>query len=448
MEREPLGPVELGRTEEGVLALSRGQLAAHKHIMGLTGMGKSRLVQSYFLQLLERGIGVGLIDPHRDLAQGILETLAATGFFRREEAYRRLIYLDFGRPDPIPFNVLRVPGSAHDVAYAFVEAVKRAWPGIADGSAPLLEQILLAGTLALVEAGEPITRLSTLLTDEDARAAMLTRVKEPYTVAFFRERFARWGPRAAQMAESTLRRLFLLTFMPELRGPLGQLDNCVRVGAFLDRGVSVIYDLGGVRNPEARRLLGCLLTVSYELAALNRATVPAPKRRQAHLIIDEFAEFLGKSGSALEQMLATARKFGLSLTLVHQTFGQAPRSLQDALQNCHVKVLYRLGPADAAAMAPTVVPGATAADRQAWSTLLQSQGRREAVVVRSGYGPVRMQSINTPDYHGGSGRLAEVLAEYGRRYHVAEPRPRPAGGGEGRPKPSEQARAHFDRLWD
>lgn len=416
-----LPPILLGRSEGGPLFLGLGELGSHKHIMGITGMGKSRLVQSFFLQLMERRIGVSLIDPHRDLARDIQSTLIATGYFEMEAAYSRLVYLDFSQKDPIPFNILRAPGSSHDVAYAFVEAVKRAWPGIADGSAPLLENILLAGTLALVEAGQPITRLGALLADDDARAWILARVKDPATVEFFNQRFARWGPRAAQMAESTLRRLFLLTFAPELRGPLGHVENVVNVGRFMDAGVSVIFDLGGVRNPEVRRLLGCLVTVAYELAALNRAPAPARSRRPHHLLIDEFADFVAQSGEALERMLATSRKYGLAVCLVNQTWGQASRRLQGAMQNCQVRIFYRLGQDDAESMAAEVAPGAPGAERLFWASRLRQLPRRHALVLRPAWRPVEMEALDVPDYPVPTGDLANVDGEYMRR---AKPRRR------------------------
>jgi hypothetical protein len=447
-----LPPILLGRSEGGLLSLSPGELGSHKHIMGITGMGKSRLVQSVFLQLMERRIGVSLIDPHRDLARDILSTLIATGYFERDAAYSRLVYLDFSQSNPIPFNILRAPGSSHEVAYAFVEAVKRAWPGIADGSAPLLENILLAGTLALVEAGQPITRLSALLGDGDDRASILARVKDPATVEFFNQRFARWGPRAVQMAESTLRRLFLLTFAPELRGPLGHVENVVNVGRFMDAGVSVIFDLGGVRNPEVRRLLGCLVTVGYELAALNRASAPPRSRRAHHLLIDEFADFVAQSGEALERMLATSRKYRLAVCLVNQTWGQASRRLQGAMQNCQVRIFFRLGQDDAESMAAEVALGAPAAERQLWGAQLRLLQPRHALVMRPAWPVVEMEGLDVPDYPVAGDDLARVDSEYMRRYHRRPVEPAPSGHDAGPARPEREApkkkKAHFDALWD
>jgi hypothetical protein len=414
--------------------------------MGVTGSGKSRLLQAMFLQLLRQRVGVSLIDPHHDLAEGILTTLVETGFFDRSAAFERLIYFDFARPEPIPFNPLRSVGRSQDVAYALVEAVKRAWPSIAGGTAPLLENVLLASTAALVEAGEPITSLQPLLTDEEERRRILHRVRDPGTAAFFRERFAAWGQRGPFLAESTLRRLFLLTFAPELRGPLGHVENVVEFGRFMQEGRGVIYDLGRVRNPEARRLLGCLVAVGYELAATNRAATTAGRRRQHHLILDEFGEFVAQSGRAMDQMLATSRKFGLSLTLAHQTWSQTSQQLRGSLQNCGVRVLFRLGHGDAQLMSSQVAAagGDGLADR-VWSERLQRLQQRRAFVIRGGRALTELETVWMPNAEAEHRLVSRVARRYVELYHAAEAVSRPVPDGPERT--SEPVGERFRRFW-
>jgi hypothetical protein len=350
MAAENLGPsLLLGETGEGwgrtAFRLGPAEVATHKHIIGVTGQGKSRLLQAMFVQLLHQGIGVSLIDPHRDLARDTLRYLVQQGFFDRPEAYRRLVYIDFGLDTYVPFNILNTRGSPHDIAYFFLEAVKRAWPQLSRGGAPNLENILLAGAEILVEAGLPITRMPDLLGDKDYRDKVLASVRDEEVKRFFRLRFDQLGRSALQLSESTLRRIFLLTFAPVLRYSLGQSENLLDFRRFMDENVSVIYDLGGVQNPDARRLLGCLITVGYELAAMSRVDV-APgfaQRRQHHLILDEFAEYVAQSEEALTRILALCRKYGLYLTLAHQTWSQASQRLRGALQNAGVEIAFKLG---------------------------------------------------------------------------------------------------------
>src|SRR4051812_18491940 len=51
----------------------------HKHVIGLTGQGKSKLLASLFAQLHTQGIAAGVIDPHGDLARECLRLLIERG---------------------------------------------------------------------------------------------------------------------------------------------------------------------------------------------------------------------------------------------------------------------------------------------------------------------------------------------------------------------------------
>ena len=152
------------------------------------------------------------------------------------------------------------------------------------------------------------------------------------------------------MRESTLNRVALLTFSPALRYSLGQSQNVLDFRRLLDEGVSVVFNLGGL-DEETQRFLGCLLTVGFEVAALSRADLPEERRRQYHLILDEFSMFSAQSEEALARVLSLARKYGLYLTLAHQTWSQISHRLQGALQNT-VSIAFKLGRSDAEWAAP------------------------------------------------------------------------------------------------
>jgi hypothetical protein len=216
----------LGTSLGGKPMILRGSHAArHKHIMGVSGAGKSKLLESIALQLLNQHVGFALIDPAGDLCDHLLETLLEIGFFKDERAYSRLLYLDFtDRERVVPFNVLAQPYEAHKIASGVLESWKRAWSSLAGGSAPALENLLLAGSLVLAENGKPLTHLHLLLSDGTYRARLLARVSDPQVVAFF-DQFEEAGKRSGILSESTLRRIFLLTFSPVLRASLGSLLN-------------------------------------------------------------------------------------------------------------------------------------------------------------------------------------------------------------------------------
>jgi hypothetical protein len=114
--------------------LTEKEQAYHAAIFGASGSRKSKLLQSIFLQHLSKGRGVGLIDPHADLALDILKCLIASGFFRNEEAFDQLIFLDFANGAFVPFNVLRQSYDPHTTALNALEGMIRVWPELGDCS--------------------------------------------------------------------------------------------------------------------------------------------------------------------------------------------------------------------------------------------------------------------------------------------------------------------------
>lgn len=326
------------------LGFEGGDISHHLHVIGLTGMGKSKLLASTVVQLIRMGRPVGLIDPHSDLAEDVLAMLVEQGL--PEKVY----YIDFGRSDRyLPFNVLQQPGNDHDVARNVVETFKRAWPALAAGAAPQFENILLASVLTLVQNRLPLTQLHALITQKDYRERLLHNVSDARVVSFFHDRFDRWGKETPLMIESTLNKAFLLLFSPALRYSLGQPENSLNFRQLIDNGVSVIFDLGGL-DEETQKVLGCLLTVGYEQAALSRADMSPLARTPYHLVMDEFSMFSAQSEESLSRILSLARKYGLYLTMAHQTWSQLSLRLAGALANT-TSIAFRLGRTDAEWMA-------------------------------------------------------------------------------------------------
>src|SRR5438270_5341233 len=55
------------------LLLSAADRHQHLYVLGKTGTGKSTLLRNLILQDIAAGEGIGLIDPHGDLATDILD---------------------------------------------------------------------------------------------------------------------------------------------------------------------------------------------------------------------------------------------------------------------------------------------------------------------------------------------------------------------------------------
>jgi hypothetical protein len=133
---------------------------------------------------------------------------------------------------------------------------------------------------------------------------------------------------------------------PILRHSLGSKNNSLPFRELLDDGRSLIVSLARPVPDDTKRLLGCLLTVGMESAALSRADIRTG-RVPHHMIIDEFSQFMAQSENALTRMLSETRKYGLFCVMAHQNWSQASERLRGALQNVGVEMILKTGRFDA-----------------------------------------------------------------------------------------------------
>ena len=434
----PRHHIVLGRTHpplpRPVLALTPQEQSYHATIWGQTGSGKSRLLQSLFLQHLHAGHGVAIIEPHHDLSFDTLTSLVREGFFRDEAAFERLVYIDWGNGSYIPFNVLAVPGDPHTVALHVLEAMVRVWPELQQ--APTFQTLFLSAIVVLIANTLPITDLYRLLSDGVFRRHCLERVADP----LIHQSFASFEKVRDQVAEagSALRRAFLISFNPVARLTLGQPDNWLDVRRIMDEGRALIVNLGNIEDQETRRLIGALLLVQLEHAALARTDLLPAQRTPFTVLVDEWASFAAQEGT-LATILSQTRKFNLRLYLAAQSVAQIGSArLAGALENCKLTIAFGLGRESAAQQArqigevnPYAIKEEGLTDTQhaqylpineqfeAWTQDLQHLPPKTAYVRLLNRSAIKIQTLPVPDTHPPRHELARVLQEYRTRYQRA-----------------------------
>ena len=322
-----------------VLRLSPHDQAYHATIWGRTGSGKSRLLESLALQHIRKGNGVAILEPHHDLSFETLSYLTQGGFFHRKDACDRLIYLDWGNDAYVPFNVLAVPGHPHTIALHAMEAMIRVWPELRQ--APTFQTLFLSAMVTLIANKLPITFLYQLLADSAFRQHCLQQVQDPLIQQSFAS-FDRIKDQAAE-AGSALRRAFLLSFNPVARLTLGQPDNWLDFRKVMDAGTSMIINLGNIEDSETKRLIGALILVQIEQAALSRTNLPPHERRPYTVLVDEWPSFAAQD-ETIGTILSQTRKFNLRLYLAAQSTSQiSSERLSGALENCRLNIVFGLG---------------------------------------------------------------------------------------------------------
>lgn len=316
----------------------------HVSITGKSGVGKSTLLRNMMVQDIMAGRGIGIFDPHGDLANELLDLIPKS---RVED----VVHFDPSDVDhPVGFNLVgRVPEPRRQlVASGIVSVFKAIW---SDSWGPRLEYILYAAIAALLDC-ENVSLLGVprMLTDEQYRYWVVKQVKNPIVRSFWTNEFARYDKRFLQEAISPiLNKVNQLLMASELRNILGQVRSRVDARYMMDKGKIFIANLSkGKIGADKANLLGALWVTQFQLAAMSRADICEESRRDFTLYIDEFSSFVSDS---FVSILSEARKYRLSLVLSAQYLAQIrPEILDAVLGNVGSQIAFRVGYRDAEAL--------------------------------------------------------------------------------------------------
>lgn len=336
-----LGTHEIWGSDTRLFGLCRADRRQHLYTIGKTGTGKSTLLRNLILQDIESGEGVGLIDPHGDLADDILDHIPP---HRTDDVvYFNPADLDF----PLSFNLLaNVPEQERPlVASGIVSAFKHIWR---DSWGPRLEYLLYAAAAALLECqNASLLGIQRMLVDRFYREWVLRQVTDPMVRSFWLGEFASYDRHfLSELISPVQNKVGQLLMSPPLRNILGQVQNRVDLRFVMDDRRIFIANLSkGTIGADKSNLLGSILVSRFELAAMSRATIPEDERQDFYLYIDEFHNF---STDSFASILSEARKYRLNLTLSHQYVDQVVPEIRDAVfGNVGSLMVFRVGDADA-----------------------------------------------------------------------------------------------------
>ena len=316
----------------------------HIYIVGKTGSGKSTLLRNLILQHIALGQGVGLIDPHGDLAEEILNHIPP-------KRANDLCYFNPGDLDcPIGFNLLaNVPKDERPlVASGIVGAFKGIWR---DSWGPRTEYILYNAVAALLDCqNETLLGINRMLTDDRYRAKIVRQIKDPFIRSFWEHEYNGYDERFRREAIAPIQNKvgqFLLS--PVIRSILGQVRARVNVPFMMNNGRLFIANLAKGRiGHDKANLLGSLLVAQFQLAAMARTIQAEENRRDWFLVIDEFQNF---TTDVFASVLSEVRKYRLGLTLSNQFIDQiSPVIRQAVFGNVGTLIAFRIGYADAEIM--------------------------------------------------------------------------------------------------
>jgi hypothetical protein len=351
----PLG-VTNWRNQHQAFGIKDEDRLGHIYCIGKTGVGKSTLLLNMVISDIEKGKGVGVIDPHNDLAEEILNYIP-------KERINDVIYFNAGDTEcPIAFNPLFhvQEEDRYLVAASIVTTLKKLW---ADSWGPRLEHILRYTLISLSYHSEStLLDIVPMLTKAEFRKQVLYAVPVQSILEFWQKEFDPLSPQLKnEFIAPIVNKVGLFAAHPILRNILGQQKTKIDIAQIMNTKKIFIANLSkGILGEAGTQLLGSLLITQFQTASLGRATKPIPSRVPFYLYIDEVHSFITKS---FADILSESRKYGLSLFLTHQFIDQLSEDIRKSiLGNAGTLISFRIGVGDAKVLAQEFFPVFTETD--------------------------------------------------------------------------------------
>lgn len=354
-------PILLGRLDHRsgrgrAFGILPEDLLRHIHVIGKTGTGKSTLLESVAVQLMERGFGFCVVDPHGDLVERLRARLPRhrkndlVYFDATDPATSaRLNPLDHRLKEDRPLLVSGVLGTFRKV--------------FADSWGPRLEHVFRNALFLALQARAPtLMDVLRVLDDERYRDKLIAKLDDPVVRMFWTEEFTKYPPglRAEAMAP-VLNKVSAALTNPTLRRIVDAPRSTVRLGDVMDRGRVLLVNVSrGLLGHDASALLGAFIVSAVQNATYARAKVAPDARRPFVLVVDEVGAV---ATDAFGELLAEARKYRVGAILAHQHLGQLSVGLRAGLfGNAGTTIVFTVGAEDASAFAREFGPEFAATD--------------------------------------------------------------------------------------
>ncbi len=346
------------RGETKVVRMGEEDRMRHMYIIGTTGVGKSNLMYHVALQDVRLGRGVGIVDPHGDFVEYILENMP-------EERYEDVIVFEPSNMDyPVALNMLEATTS-HEKDFITQEMIQMFYKLVTDPAmlGPMFEHYMRNAMLLLMADSEnpgTITEIPRIFTDEDYRKSLMPKLTDPVVRAFWEKEWAQTsGQSKSDMLGYLISKVGRFVENEMMRNIIGQPRSSINFKQVMREQKILLVNLSKGKIGDINSMLMGLVVVSkLQIAAFAQADIPSSERKDFYLFIDEFQNYTTDSISTI---LSEARKYRLSLTMAHQYLGQLVKkgdtSIKDAvLGNVGTMISFRIGVEDAPTIAQQMAP--------------------------------------------------------------------------------------------
>lgn len=348
------------RNTNKLFGVRRADRRQHMYIIGMTGTGKSVLLQNMIVQDIANGEGVCLVDPHGENVETILNKIP-------EERIKDVVYFNPSDPDyNVGFNILELPDPRYKnlIASGLMGIFTKIWSGVWSAR---MEYILSNAILALLDTpNSTLLGITRLLVDKGYREEIVANIKDPVVKSFWVNEYEKWDAKFRNEAIAPIQNKvgqFLSTSL--VRNIVGQAKSSIDIFDIMNSGKILLVNVSKGRIGEDNSaLLGAMIITKIQLSAMERVRIPEDERVDFYLYVDEFQNFATDS---FANILSEARKYRLNLIMAHQYIGQLVTDMSTKVRdavfgNVGTMISFRVGATDAEFLEKEFAPEFVAQD--------------------------------------------------------------------------------------
>ncbi|MBM3250735.1 MAG: ATP-binding protein, partial [Candidatus Nealsonbacteria bacterium] len=295
-------------------------------------------------QDIEKGEGVGVIDPHGDLVEHILTNVP------QERIKDVILFEPFETARPFGLNMLEwdTPEQRDFAISEMITIFTHLFPPEIIG--PMFEHYMRNAMLALAaDRNNPgtIVEIPNMYTNERFAEEKIRKVNDPLVRNFWLKEWKQTtGQTRSDMLGYVVSKLGRFIENEMMRNILGQSQSSFNLEEIMNNKKIFLANLSkGLTGEVNSSLLGLIMVSKMQVAAFRRTIIPEDQRNDFYLYVDEFQNFTTDSVATI---LSEARKYRLNLILAHQYMPQLKEEIKNAvIGNVGTIASYRIGITDA-----------------------------------------------------------------------------------------------------
>jgi len=382
----------------------------HHYCIGKSGSGKSVFLSWCARQDIQKGDGVGVIDPHGDLIEELVT------FVPKERAKDCVVFNPSDTERPMGLNMLeaKTPEEMDMASSQATEIFIKLFGDEIFG--PRIQHYFRNACLTLMEdteEGATLIDVPRIFVDDEFMKYKVSKTKNPVVRSFWEHEYAHTGDREKQ----EMIPYFSAKFGPFItnsimRNTIGQTKSAFNVRQAMDSQQILLINLSkGKIGDLNTQLLGLVIVARIQMAAMSRVDMPEEARKDFYLYVDEFQNF---STDSFCSILSEARKYHLALIMANQYIKQLEKkndtSIRDAVfGNVGTMMSFKVGAEDGEYLAKEYAPILTEQD------IISIANFKAYIKLNINNTTSRPFSLETVyDMSGSNKKIGEIVTQYSR----------------------------------